>query len=59
MLTERLITNVRCAKCKSDDLSLFCMLCDVEVQGTETGLMCPKCGAYISDKEFNDETQRM
>ena len=32
---------------------VVCNDCRVECEGTESGLLCPKCGAYMSDELLN------
>ena len=37
------------------DYTLYCVECKVECVDTETGILCPSCGATISDEEIGYE----
>ena len=35
--------------------TLYCVDCTIECVDTEKGILCPSCGAYISDEEVGIE----
>jgi len=37
-------------------VAIYCDDCKIEAEITEKGIMCPKCGAYISDEQLEDES---
>jgi len=37
------------------NVAIYCADCKIEAIPTELGILCSGCGAYISDKELNDE----
>ena len=37
------------------DYTLYCVGCKVECVDTEKGILCPSCGAYISDEDIGYE----
>ena len=38
---------------KALNFTVYCKDCKIEVVETETGIMCPRCGGYVSDEELD------
>ena len=47
-------TRKNLANKKKLDIIPYCEDCKFEVVETEEGLLCPVCGAYISDRELEE-----
>jgi len=39
---------------KKLDFTVYCTVCKVECIETENGILCPKCGAFISLEELEE-----
>lgn len=42
-------------KTKPLEMDIYCHECKIECVTTETGILCPACGGYISDEDMENK----